>query len=244
MDLQKAKKIVSAYGGFIERARWRLNAIFFYNIPESLLSYSVECTKEACNIVAKHSYENGNKESVEDIERCMCWLGEFKDNEEAMLGALEKFKIKKWYDLSIELTKSCRNVDKEYISKFFKDVPFEKVDFDNLDFYSASKAVEIYATYLKYGHMPLSYIFYQEIPESFLPFPKEDLIKALTFYTNMSELTDNKENADTYTYGKTILEKEYIDDEVAMSQLIKNLSDKEIRNSIISDLKNFQQKQA
>ena len=37
-----------------------------------------------------------------------------------------------------------------------------------------------------------------------------------------------------------ILEEEYVDDEVAISEFIKNISDKEVRDSIISDIKEFQ----
>jgi len=240
MDLEAARKAVGAYGGFIEWARWRLDTIFIGHAPESLLPYSVECIEEACNIVAKHFYEKGNKKNVEDIERCMCLLAEFKDNEEAMLKALERLRIKKWYDCSFELIKSCRDVEKNHISGFFRDVPFEKVDFDNLNFYTARKIVEIYGAYLKHAHMCLSFIFCQQIPESLLPFAKGSLAKALTFYANLSDLTDNKEDSKTYTYGKAVLEEDYVDDEVAMDQLIKTLSDNKTRDSIIYDMKKFQ----
>lgn len=240
MDLKEAEKIVSVYGGFIEWALWRLNAIFFYNIPESLLPYSVKCIEEASNIVAKSYHDKGDKKTVEDIQRCKCLLVEFKNTEEAMFEVFERFKSKTWYDCSINIIKSCREVEKKHISGYFKEVPLEKVDFDNLNFYNISKVAEIYSRFIRHAHMRLSFIFCGQIPESLLPFPKESLAKAFTFYTNLYGSTGDEEKSEAWAYGKTVLEEDYVDDDVALNQLIKNFSDKEVRDSIISDIKEYQ----
>jgi len=237
MHLKQAQKVFSDYGGFIECAFFRFHTVFLGIIPESLLPYSVKYIEEAFNIVAKYYHDKGDKKSVELLQRSIGWLLWFEDDEKAILEAVKNFNEKKMYDLIVELIKGFRGTQgqKNYISGFFTDIHLEKVDFENPDFSTAHKIVEIYSIFLKYAHMRLSFIFCQKIPESLLPFPKKHLVKAL----DACSIGDDK-NIEVYTSGKTILEEDYVDDEVAMSELIKNFSDKEMRDSIISDIKDFQ----
>jgi len=237
MNLKQAQKVVSDYGGFLECAHWRFHAIFLASIPESLLPYPPQYIEDALNIVSKSYHDNGDIEKVKLLQECHGWLLFFEDDEKSILEALKNFNEKKMYDLIVELIKGFRGTpaQRNYISGFFKDAPLEKVDFENPDFSTAYKIMTIYSTFLKYAHMCLSFIFCQKIPESLLPFPKKHLIKAL----DACSIGDDK-NAEVYTSGKAILEEDYVDDEVAMSELIKNFSDKEMRDSIIADIKDFQ----
>ncbi|MBF0595204.1 MAG: hypothetical protein HQL22_09575 [Candidatus Omnitrophica bacterium] len=240
MTLEEAKKVVSAYGGFIEFARWRLNAVFFDTIPESLLPYSLDSTNAACVLLAEYFYKQGHKEHAEDIERCMCWLQEFKDDEQAMLEAMIRLKDRKWQDASFDIMSKGRDVHKGTTSKYFKEIPFEKVDFNNLTFYTARTTVDIYFEYLTRGHIPLAFIFSEHVPESFLPFLKKDIEKALVFYAGFCGLTGKEDLSEAYIYGKNILGSDYVNDRESLAQLIKNLSDKAIRNSIIVRMKRHQ----
>ena len=243
MDLKEAEKVVTVYGEFLSWNYDRLDVIFFGNKPESFLPFSLECIEVALNMVAKSYHDLGDYKKSKVHQDAISFLYGYEKDEEVMLKLVQAYKNKEMYDVFIGFIKGLRDKpgQKLLISSFFKDRTFESVDFHNLDFYSARQAVDIYATFLKYAHMRLNCIFCEQIPESLLPFPKENIIKAVTFYKNMCELTGNKEDADTWTFGKDVLE-DYIDDEVAINQLIENFSDKEIRDSIIFGMKALQQK--
>ena len=239
MNLKQAQKIVNDYGGFIECALFRYNiTIFLEFIPESLLPYPPQLIEDAINIVAEYYHYCGDKETVNDLQRCGIHLLYFKDDQKAILAAVKNFNEKKWLDLHTELIKDFRNSEgqQSYISGFFKDMALEKVDFENPDFTTARKIVDIYSTFLKYAHTGLSYIFCKKTPESLLPFPKIHLVKAL----DACSISDDK-NTEVYTSGKAKLD-DYVDAEVAISELIKNFSDKEIRDTIISNIKKYQLK--
>jgi len=246
MDLKEAQKVVSEYGGFLECANERFGAIFFTHIPQSLLPFPPEHIEEALNVVAKFYHEKGDMGKVRLHQEVMAELMCFKSDEDALLQAIKMFNDKKFWDFVMESVKNFRSspAQTNYISGFFTDVPFEKIDFEKLDISTAHKIVKIYGIFLKNAHMRLSFIFNQKIPESFLPFSKYQLGKALEFYSKVYGSFGDDENAEVYASGKTILEEDYVEDEIAMNELLKNLSDKEARDSIISDIKEFQLKSA
>jgi len=241
MKIEEAEKITGNYGGFVEWLYFRLKPIFWNKIPKSLLPYSIEYIEEALNIVAKSYHDKGSQGMVKSIQETQILLVSFVDDEEAILNSVDMLKDKKWLDGMLKIVKDFRHLygEPKHISGFFKETPFEKINFENPDFPTAYKIVDIYSTFLKYAHMRLSFIFCQKVPESLLPFPKKHLLKAL----DVCYVSDNK-NAETYIYGKKFLEEDYTGDEAAMSGLIKNFSDKEIRDSIISDIREFQTESA
>ena len=239
MNLKQAQKIVHDYGGFIEWALFRYQIVIFIgSIPESLLPYPPKLIEEASNIVAKFYHDNGDKKKVEVIQECMCWLQAFEDDEKSILRAVKNFNEKKFLELNTESIKGFRSNPnhQNHISGLFKDRPLDKVDFENPDFSTAHKTVAVYGEFLKYAHIGLSHIFCDNIPETLLPFPKIHLVKAL----DTCSIGDDK-NTEAYTSGKAILE-DYVDAELAISELIMNFSDKEKRESIISDIKKYQLK--
>ncbi|MBN2270946.1 MAG: hypothetical protein JXN61_10050 [Sedimentisphaerales bacterium] len=241
MNLKQAQKVVSDYGGFMECALRPFHIIFMAYIPKSLLPYPLQYIEDAINIVGKYHHELGNTAKVNTLQECHAFLLGFEDDEKAILEAGTRFNEKKWRDLVAELIRGYRSNPnhQKYISGFFTDKPLMQVDFENPEYSAAYKIMTIYSTFLKYAHMGLSFIFCRKIPESFLPFPKQHLVNAL----DACSIGDDR-NAEVYTSGKAILEEDYVDDEVAISEMIKNLSDKEIRASIISDIKKFQRESA
>lgn len=241
MNLQQAQKVVSDYGGFMECAILRFNTVFMAGIPKSLLPYPLQYIEDAINTVAKSHHDIGNAAKVNTLQECHAFLLWFEDDEKAILETGKRFNEKKWRDLVAELIRGYRSTPhhQKYISGFFTDRPLEKVDFEKPDFSTAYKIMTIYSTFLKYAHMCLSFIFCMKIPESLLPFPKQHLVNAL----DACSIGDDR-NAEVYASGKTILEEDYVDDEVAISEMIKNFSDKDIRDSIISDIKEFQRESA
>jgi hypothetical protein len=242
MDFKQAQKIASNYGGFIEWGYSRFDIFFFMKIPQSLLPYPIEYIEEALNIAAKSCHDAGDQKMIEAIQKTQMLLMSFIDDEEAILHSVEMLKDQKMFECAIKLIRDFRQLygEPKHIAGFFTDVPFEKVDFEKLDIPTAYKIVSIYSAFLKNAHMRLSLIFSQKIPESLLPFSKYQLSKALDFYANVQSSVGNDENAETYTFGRTIMREDYIDDEIAMSELVKNLSDEDTRSSIISDIKEFQ----
>jgi len=242
MDFKEAQKITSNYGGFIEWNYSRFDTFFFTKIPQSLLPYSIENIEEALNIAAKSCHDEGDQKMVEAIQKTQMLLMSFIDDEGAILHSVEMLKDKKMFECATGLIKDFRQLygEPKHIAGFFTDIPFEKVDFEKLDIPTAYKIVSVYSIFLKNAHMRLSLIFNQKIPESFLPFSKYQLSKALDFYANVQSSVGNDENAETYILGRTIMREDYIDDEIAMSELVKNLSDEDFRSSVISDIREFQ----
>ena len=82
-------------------------------------------------------------------------------------------------------------------------------------------------------------LFSGKIPEGFLPFSKEQLFKAIDIYINAYKTIEH-ENADAYVTMKNIISEDYVNNEVAIDELMKNLSNPETRNQIISNLKKYQ----
>jgi len=242
MDFKEAEKITSNYGGFVEWIYFRLKPIFWNKIPKSLLPYSIEYIEEALNIVAKSYHEKGDQKMVKNIQETQILLVSFVDDEEAILNSAKMLKDKKWFDGMLKIVQDFRQLygEPKHISGFFKDTPMEKVDFENPDYSTAHSVVEIYSTFLKYAHMRLSFIFCQKIPESFLPLPKEYIHKSLDSHANLHELFGQDKSAELFNYSKTILGEDYVDDETAINEMVKNFSGKETRDSIISDLIKFQ----
>lgn len=239
MDLKEAQKVVSDYGGFLEWLYFRLKPVFWNKIPESLLPYSIQHIDDALNTVARHYHDKGDKKMVNNIQESQILLVSFVDDKEAILNSVKMLSDKKWFDGMMGLIKDFWQLygEPKHISGLFNNPPIGKVDLENQDLSTDRKIVDIYTTFLKYAHMRLFFIFSQKIPESLLPFPKIYILKALETQANDHDLVDNNENAELFTYGKTILE-DYVEDEVAMAELIKNFTNIETRNSIIADIKN------
>lgn len=228
MNLKQAQKVVSDYGGFIEYALYRYNVVVFLEgIPESLLPYPPPVIEDAINIVAKYYHDYGNNKKAEALHECHACLRFFKDDEKSILEAVKY--SNKMPDLNTQLIKGFRSKE---VQRYF----LEKVDFQNPDFSSARKIIDIYNEFIKYTHIGLSYIFCQKIPATLLPFPKIHLAKAL----DTCLISDDK-NTEVYTSVNAKLE-DYVDAEAAINELIKNFSDKDKRNSIISDIKKYQLK--
>ncbi len=237
MDFEFAEKVMKDYGGFIECLKPRLFTIFFH--CESVLPYAPGLIEDALNITAKYYHEKGDRHMVESIHTCLaCLIG--YENDEKALTMMKTFENKKMYDCSLQLIKEYRKNNKFYVEGFFKDTPFNKLDFDNLNSYNSDKVLLIYGAYLKHAHLPLSYLFRKKIPESLLSFSKEDFAKALTFQSNICRSRGEREDAEALELSKERLN-EYVDDETALKQFIKNFSDKVIRDSIISNLKELQE---
>ena len=230
----------------MEWVYWRLKPIFWNKIPKSLLPYSVEYIEEALNIVAKSYHDKGDQKMVNNIQETQMCLISFVDDEEAILNSVEMLRDKKWFDGMLKIIQDFRQLygEPKHISGFFKDAPIEKVDFENPDYSTAHNIVKIYSTFLIYAHMLLSFIFCQKIPESLLPLPKKYIHKALDSHANLHELFGQDKSAELFNYSKTILDEDYVDDEIAINELVKNFSDKKTRDSIIFDIKEFQLKSA
>lgn len=241
MTLEEAQKVVSDYGRFIEWVYFRLKPVFWNKIPESLLPYSSDYIEDALNTVAKFYYDKGDQSMVNNIQEAQILLVSFVDDKEAIFNSVKMLKDKKWLEEMMELIKDFWQLygEPKHISGLLTNPPIKKVDLENQDLSTDRKIVDIYTTFLKYAHMRLFFIFSQKIPESLLPFPKIFILKALETQANNHDLVDDNENAELFTYGKTILE-DYVEDEVAMAELIKNFSNIETRNSIIADIKNSQ----
>jgi len=239
MNLEEAREVVSDYGGFIEWAYFRFKPVLWNKYPESLLPYSRESIDDALNIATKYYNKEGNQKMVNSIEEVHYLLTYFVDDEEAIINSVKLFKKKKWFGIMMKLIKDFPRLygEPKHISRLFKNPPIGKVDLENQDQSTDYKIADIYSTFLKFAHMPLFTIFSQKIPESFLPFPRAYILKALDAQANIHDLKGDEENAELFTYGKDILE-DYTDDEVAMIELIKNFSNKKTRESIIVDLKN------
>ena len=236
MNLEQAQDVVAEYGGFLEWANSRLRKIFLGFYPKSLLPYSPQYIEEALNIVAEFYHSIRDKEKVKVLETCMGLTCNSKEDEKSIFQVLEfindeKWQKLKWRDLMIENIKGFRTEDQNHISSYFKEKSYEEINFENPDYPTANIMYHIFCKFLTYAHKPLFFIFCRKVPESLLPFPKKHLLKAL----DCCSINDNI-NLEKYSAGKEILE-DYIDDEVAIDELIKNFSNKETRDSIISVLK-------
>ncbi|MGK5090244.1 hypothetical protein WDW86_22065 [Bdellovibrionota bacterium FG-2] len=242
MDLEEARKVVSDYGGFIECALTRLKIIFFTGIPVSLLPYSVDQIKEALGALTVFYHEKGDAKSLEAIRMTAFHLVYFIDDQEAMQKAVERLSSRDWHDTVIEIIKTFRNTpdQKTYILTNLQNAGIESIDLENLDLPTADKMVDIFSTFLKFAHMRLSFVFRDNIPESLLPFRKTHLLQALDVQAKIHGLFGAKESQELFVYAKTLLEEDYVDDEVAVNELIKNLSNKEMRDSIVFDLRELQ----
>jgi len=243
LTLEDAQNIVNDYADFLANCiEARLHTIFFSKTPESLLPYSHEYLEKALNEVAKHHHEEGDAHKVKLYQKILSglWRFENESDEKIMTETAKRLGDKKWKDMVIDLIKDFRTnpAHKNYIENYEK-IPLESIDFNNLDIPTAHKIVDVFSVFLHQGHMLLSTLFSAKIPEGFLPFPKEQLFKVIDIYINAYKSIEHK-NAETYVYAKIIINEDYVDNELAIDELMKNLSNSETRKQIIADLKEYQ----
>lgn len=243
LTLEDAQNVANDYADFLANCiEARLHTIFFSKTPESLLPYSHEYLEKALNEVAKHHHEKGDTDKVKLYQEILSglWGFENENDEKIMTETAKRLGDKKWKDMVVDLVKDFRTnpAHKNYIENY-KKISLESIDFDNLDIPTAHKIVSVFGIFLHQGHMLLSTLFSAKIPEGFLPFPKEQLFKAIDIYINAYKSIEH-ENAETYAYAKTIINEDYIDNELAIDELMKNLSNSETRKQIIIDLKEYQ----
>jgi len=82
-------------------------------------------------------------------------------------------------------------------------------------------------------------IFVSNIPESFLPYPKNKIDEALSIIEENQEKSGKKEHAKAIKNTHAYLGY-YIKDEKAFDELIENLKIPQMRDAIISNIKTFQ----
>ena len=240
LTLNEAQSAVDDYSGFLANCIYaRLHAVFFSIIPESLLPYSPDYLEKALNLVAKHYYEKGDTNKVKSHHAILALLASFEDDEKAMIQIVKSFEDKIWRDMVINFVKNFRTdpAHKDYIENY-KKISLENIDFEKLDIPTAYKILKIFDIWFRY-HILFSILFSKKIPEGFLPFEKEKLFKAIDVYINTYKSIEH-ENAETYAYAKKVVNEDYIGDEESIDELFKNLSNPEIRNQIVSDLKQYQ----
>ena len=160
MNLKQAQDVAAEYGGFLEWAHSRLFTIFFSDIPESLLPHTSQYIEDSLNIVAENYHNHRDFEKVKLLQETIGTLIFYKDDEKAILQVLEFISEEKWRDLrwrdwTIEKIKKFRTEDQKHISSYFKEKPFEEIDFENLDYSTAYKMVDITSRCLKSAHIPL-----------------------------------------------------------------------------------------
>ena len=108
-----------------------------------------------------------------------------------------------------------------------------------MTFTEADKIVQIWGRYLEYVNGKVSLLFGVRIPESFLPFPKDVLIKALDIMTEHHLKTGNKRKADLIKETASELYI-YVDDEEAILQAVKLFNDPKWREAMLPSFKEFQ----
>lgn len=244
ISLDEAKNIVDDYTGFLsncieDRLHW-----IFHPIPDCLRPYPLDYLKRAFFLVMEDYKKNGDEHKAklcDEIESGFWGGAEGKgDDETIMKETAKRCEDVKWKDTIITIVSEFRTrpPHKNYLENY-KKISLENIDFDNLDIPTAHKIVSVFGIFLHQGHMLLSTLFSAKIPEGFLPFPKEQLFKAIDIYINAYKSIEH-ENAETYAYAKNIIKEDYVDNELAIDELMKNLSDSETRKKIIADLKEYQ----
>lgn len=245
MTFEEAEKIIGVYGKFLEYAFGRFNLLFFGRIPESLLPYSKDYLLKALNMVAKDYQSKGDQKHLKNIREVSANLMGFIDDEKAFLWINECFLHEERKNLILESIKEFQRtwVRQESISGFFKDMLLEKIDFENPDIITADKISKIFNLFIGYTHIKLDLIFDKKIPESLLPFPRQCLLNTFNTLVKYHNYNGDTINAELYFNCPIILE-DYINDEIAIMEITKKLSDESVRKSIIKSIKELQSKWA
>ena len=245
MSLEEAKIVVDDYASFLsncieDRLHW-----IFHPIPDCLRPYPLNYLKNAFDLVRKDYIEQGDEHKAklcDEIEAGFWGFAE-SDDETIMKETVKRCEDIKWKDTIITIVSEFRTrpPHKNYLENY-KKISVESIDFDKLDIPTAHKIIQIFSIFLK-EHMLFHTLFSAKIPEGFLPFTKEQLFKAIDVYINVYKTIEH-ENADTYATMKNIINEDYVSDEVAINELMKNLSVDETRSNLITELKEYQIKTA
>jgi len=237
MNFEEAEKIAGDYGGFVEWTYWRLKPIFWTEYPESILHNSKEDIQAALNLVGKSYHDKGDKVMVDSIQGIQLLLTYFVDDEKAILNSAKNFEKKEWRESMIDLIEKFRQLygEPEHMARLLGNVSAENINFENLDLSIAYLILNIFATFLTYAHATLNSLYCQKIPESLLPFPKPVIKKAFELHIDTGTTFGRREDIESFNFGKEILE-EYIDNKLAISELIKNFSNECSRNSIVMSI--------
>lgn len=93
-----------------------------------------------------------------------------------------------------------------------------------MNFDEADKIVYIWGRHLEFAHGRLLAFFFGKIPESFLPYPKDTLLKALNIIVKHHHDNNNPqgENAIREAAGSLII---YTSDKEGIDEVLKQLND-------------------
>lgn len=108
-----------------------------------------------------------------------------------------------------------------------------------MTFNEASKIVKIWGVFLEFASGKLLTFFGAHIPESFLPFPKETIEKALNVLAEYHHNIGNQDEVKLLqsSIGALLL---YVDDEEAVLNTVKRFEDVKLREAVLLALKKFQ----
>ncbi|MFA5211649.1 MAG: hypothetical protein WC414_04120 [Patescibacteria group bacterium] len=235
-EYNKAQKIVSDYSGLMEWLHPMLNLIFFFGIPKSFLSNSTEDIIKAFDIFKENQFKKEGKDFTKAIDTLSFALMNFIDDDKAFESAFNKYHLEDTKASMIREIKNFHNWTNKNVANYFKDKDIDNLDFDNLDFETAYRVFSVFSMFFGHAHIKLSILFSKKIPENFLPFSKENILKALDVCSEK-----DKKNLGAYNAGKNIINEEYIGVKVAVTNLIMNFSD-ERRKFILNNLKELQEK--
>src|SRR4030043_2285725 len=105
----------------------------------------------------------------------------------------------------------------------------------------AEKIMHIWGRWEEFAFGKLHHIFGFAIPESFLPFPKDTLYKALDIMARQFDKTGNKRGVELMSKSAFTVDSFFVDDEEALLKAAKNFNNPEWRKELIPAFKKFQE---
>jgi hypothetical protein len=104
----------------------------------------------------------------------------------------------------------------------------------------ADKIVQIWGRFIEYMSGKLMHIFGAQIPESFLPYPKDTIEEALNIIAEYHHKAGNHQAVQHLqtTLAHLIM---YVDDEEALLQASRNFNNPSWRDAILPRFKQFQE---
>jgi len=104
----------------------------------------------------------------------------------------------------------------------------------------AEKIVQIWGKFVEYVSGKLTFIFGAQIPESFLPYPKDTLLEALNIIAEYQHKAGNHQ-AVRHLQAISAHLIAYVDDEEALLQAAKNFNNPNWRKALLPGFKQFQE---
>ncbi len=104
----------------------------------------------------------------------------------------------------------------------------------------ADKIVHIWGRWLEFAYGKLHLIFLHGIPESFLPFPKDTLYKALDIMASNYSKTGDKHSIELMNNSAVTIHHDFVDNEAALINAAKDFNNPEWRRVFIPNFKEWQ----